>query len=376
MDPVLPTAELTPDQASEYLTFSDATRMNGSPSQAADGQLTISVYDTIFVVKGIQEAAARLQIKHETSVDIQGFFVYLDGASFFYDVPALTENGTPAPEDADSLSVLVLDFQPEDVSFPYTIPVIIQPHGPDNLPVDEFVRKLTVEVPSTDPASTSSACSIMADHPCPGQEPKTCPNPQANKYWKWEFTYDEGSDYFILPGVFRYSQWDFHGCCTNNGFSVSAAADPRCRPGVGNGWQYKALAANRTGHERTEEVLAIYRNGTFYRRFLSTLRNVDPVNTDFCGESVDYIEDNNQRQLGGTHTYSDGDEEIRMVDDSAPAGIPPFFHYGGKVIHTCHSLIIREGVETTSTHVYRRYLGPSVIADVFKNPETHDFFFH
>ena len=357
--------ELDADEASDYLVLLNSTKLSGQLPTAPGGDLTINAKDTIYSMKGYSEAAPILMIRHDPGVEIDGFFVGVSGASFYYHVPPFENPNASPPEEADSITMLILDFQPpESVNFPYTIDIVIQALGPDQLPLDEFVRELTVEDPE-DEDHKRGRCGLMSTNPCPGQAPNGCQNPDADKYWKWESTKQEDDGYIYSSGVYRFSPaWESHGCCTTNGQSVSAASNPLCRPDANN-WEYKILEVRGTGHMRSGEVLAIYDDGTFFRSFKTNVQNLDSENTDYCREEKVYINLLHQRQTGGTHNYSPGDKQIFFVNDpnQNQPGMIPFVHQGGDLVYTCHSMLIREGQETTSIHVYRRLYGRSVTDD-------------
>ena len=364
-DPDEKKIELEADEAAEYLTLNNATKVSGQLSDAPDGQLTINVKDTIYSIKGYSDAAPIMMVRHTTAQEISGFFVGVSGASFYYQLPLYEGPNGPAPTEADSVAIFIIDFQPpESVVFPYTIEIVIQPHGPDELPIDEFVRKITVEDPE-DEDHKQGTCGIMTQNPCPGQKANSCSNPHADKYWAWESTKQEDDGYIYTSGVYRFSPvWEAHGCCTPDGHSISAASEPRCRPGVNN-WEFKILDVGGTGHMRSGEVLAIFDDGTFFRSLKTNVQNFDSQNSDFCSEEKIYINLLHQRQTGGTHNYSPGDKQIQLTDDpnQSQPGMIPFVHRGGDLVHTCHSMMIREGLETRSIHIYRRLYGPNVTDD-------------
>lgn len=238
---------------------------------------------------------------------------------------------------------------------------MIQPHGPDDLPLDEFVREITVEDPEEE-EHKQGRCALTTNNPCPGQLTNSCQNPDADKYWRWESTKQEYDGYIYVSGVYRFSPaWEAHGCCTQDGQSVSRASNPLCRPEVNN-WEFKILNVGGTGQMRSGEILAIFNDGTFFRSLKTNIQTFDSENTDYCAEEKAYTNLLHKRQTGGRHDYSPGDKRILFVNDpdQSQPGMIPFVHRGGDLVFTCHSMLIREGQETSSIHVYRRLYGDPI----------------
>lgn len=353
-----PTVTLEPDEAAEFLGMSNSLKIQASLPSASDAGIKVNIQDSAFTVKGIPLAAPRFNFKHEPDINITGFYVALKHSTFYFDVPIYEGPANSGPLGGDTLSVLVIDFQPEDVVFPYSIEVIIQPHGDDGLPLDEFERVITVEEPvgANLPGDPAKTCSILAPDPCPGQQPKNCGLPN----WEWDFTYQEYNGFIFAPGIFAYAPvWIATGCCTNDGISLSTVNNPQCRPGSTNA-EYKELPVTGTSTMRAFEILGLYDDGSFYRRYETSVQNIDLNKTDFCTEEIGYIHISHPRLGGGTHDFTEGLNSLVMTNnDDYTQGQVAFVHRGGDLIYTCHTLMFTEGLETKSSHIYRRYGGLS-----------------
>ena len=98
-------------------------------SRPVDGQLKTNIQDTAYAVLGYPIAAPRMAFKHDDGLDVTAFNVMVNGASFYYQIPA-EEQPWKHPRELTHLTVLVLDLQPPgDVALPYTIEVTIQAGG-------------------------------------------------------------------------------------------------------------------------------------------------------------------------------------------------------------------------------------------------------
>ncbi|MEX0290835.1 MAG: hypothetical protein AB3N14_17155 [Flavobacteriaceae bacterium] len=341
-----------PDVLSEYLVMTGASKITGSPPQANDGQLKINIKDTAYAVKGHPLAAPRMLIKKQVGLEISSYNVQVGGASFYYNFPAeIPEN--PDPVEADSLDVLVLDVQPPDnVTFPLSLDVKIQPLDASGMPLDEFNKVITVEDPN------ASGCSIMAPNPCPGMHPADCgglPN------WMWGSTFDHSTGRHIVPGLWNYAPtWKTIGCCIGEGESVFEFQDHRCRPD-GNNLEYKELDVSFTGYLREPFHLGLYDDGEFYTGSGTLTQNLDSENMNFCEGGVRYIEHKESGFLGGTHDYREGADFINLsYDPNFDTGGTRHFWAGEIIFKTCNTLMIRVpdpegdfGLEVT--HVLKKY---------------------
>ena len=87
---------LEPDEALDYFSFSNATKITGSLPTAIDGGLKTNVQDTMFAVRGHSAAAPRMIIKHDVGVAVAGYNIITSGATYYYHVPkGRTRNGEP-----------------------------------------------------------------------------------------------------------------------------------------------------------------------------------------------------------------------------------------------------------------------------------------
>ena len=331
-----------PDEISEYLVLDNATKINGTLPTAPDGQLKIDARDTIFLVKGYR-LGSRIRVLHDSTQDVSGFNIHLSGASFYYDVPEdIVEGQYVAQGEGDTTSVLELDIDlPEDdVEYPYTAEVIIQPHGPSGQLFDEFSRYITIE----DPESGENCNSIV------------------EKTWEWNFTLrvNNGDITSVwAPGLGIPINTTGGGCCGGEGKSYTVT-DPQCVADIQEPNMKWIKVYPNDYYVRPFEILHFYDGGKALAFQKEVIKNWDLFNTDFCSKALAYtftVNDNFARE--GEHDFTPGASYMRLNFPDWKGGWRPL---GGDIVYTCNVLVIVSGSEGDAfLAVYKQWDGFSMI---------------
>jgi hypothetical protein len=334
---------IDPAKASEYLKFSNAIKIEGDLPTAPDGKLKINVKDTIYIVHGFP-FGDRIVVKHDGLQDISGFYVEVIDGTFYYDVPIISS------ESGDSTEVFYINMGFPDGGnwdFPYTIPVRIQPHGPDGSPLDEFVVDVTIEdneedgVDPCSPLTPAPTCFYDTD------SIRNCTYPSGPYTWIWEFTVVENPSGDIYtayaPFMFLNIPTFTHGGCCWNGFSTPAKYDPYCVPANP---EYHEVTVDNAYYVRYFEFLDLYDNNTFERRMRDETSNYSPDSSNYCTGEAGYFVDPYYNREDGTHTFSEGNNYISFnrLHLLYPQNLKNNHSFwtpkNGEIFYTCNSLII------------------------------------
>ncbi len=338
-DPVN-TGNVNPDAASEYLVFTDDTKITGSLPAATDGQLKINFSDSIYLIKDFK-LGARVIVRHDGLRDVTGFFVSILNSSFYFDVPVFEE------EAGDSTDVFYLNFDiPEDeiVDYPFVLPIKILPHGPDNIPLDEFDKYLTIEDPVT------NKCPITT----PGF---------GDVQWEWDHSVLETSAGEFLqvdaPLLKRGSSLQTGGCC-DNGINSTVANNPGCFEKFSDGTPnpiWRSLVY-KTYFYWAFDYLWFYEDGTFDHFNSSVQTNYRPSLSDFCNGLPYYEYQNGDFEKSGTYQFTSPD----YVKITYNVTNPPVFGktiMSGQILYTCHKFVLTNSVEGLKKYsIYRKINDP------------------
>lgn len=322
-------AAVDPDEAIEYLVRDNANQFTGDLQVAPDSQLKMNFKDTIYVVKGLTYGA-RVVVRHDGMYDITGFYVTVPNDSSYYDIPV------EEAEAQDSSDVIYIHAAlPENNKYDYlfTIPLIIQSHGPGGDPIDEFNKWVTIE-------------DSEQDHECPITVLRDPP-------WEWEFTLGNnyaGEVQIDAPGLKKISSYQTGGCCNDGGTSTTVANDPYCTQ---NSVNFRPIDVEHY-FQWDFDLLYLYEDGTFKHYNASRQTNYRPSLSDFCNNIAAYDHVSNEFTKYGTHDFSPAADHLNITYNVAD---PPVFGKiigSGEIIYTCHSLILTVGFEEKWSIVYRK----------------------
>ena len=332
--------QLEPDKISEYLVLKDANKIDGTLPTAPDGGILMDVQDTIYTVKGYS-LGYRIDFQKATSQLITGYYIYVSGSSFYYDVPEDYVDGQFVPneeEDTSSVLVLDLDLEDEEVDYPFTTEIVIQPHDDAGNPLDEFDRRITIEDPD-DP--DGGGCNTIA-----------FPISNNHIHWEWDFTIREYNGEILnvfAPGLATPINSQGAGCCDQQGRSQTTSSSPSCGPGT-TSMTWVQLEVNDYS-VRTYELWQIYENGTMLAFGNHVKKQYNRATTNFCDGTVGYTFDNEDLDGHGTHDFTPGSDRINLSWTNWNGGYRPL---SGSLIYTCHTMIRSWGGDDKFSAVYRR----------------------
>ena len=336
-------ANIDPDKASGYLRLDSPTVISGTLGSAVEGQLKMDVEDTIFSIKGYP-IGNRLEFLHDPTQDVSGFYIYVGGASSYYDVPeTIIEGQYTPPEEGDTTAILDMDLDPtiDNVDYPYTIEITIQPHDPSGNPLDEFTRWVTVEDPAD--SGGGSGCNTIAR-----------PLSDNTIHWDWDFTIREFNGDILnvfAPGLATPINSQGSGCCSDNGKSYSVSDSPACVPNTTASHMTWVQLEVDDYSVRPYELWQIYDDGSLMVLSNEIKKTYNRPTTNFCSGTVGYTFDNEDTGGTGTHDFIPGGDHINFDFPNWEGGWRP---RGGDLIYTCNTMIITWGREDKFSAVYRR----------------------
>ncbi len=340
---------------SDFLAFENSTKITGALPVAPEGALRINVPDTIYLVKD-NPYRARISVLHDAAFPITGFNVQVSGADeeAYYDVTA------SGGESKDTVDVFYIGVETpeEELLYPYTIEIIIQPHGPDGTPFDQFTRRVTIEDPG-------DVCDIYTPVDA----------------WKWMHTlgYNYQGDLFQVTAPWfsaTFSEgaggYDYGKCCIEDpDFGlIEVYPGDTTMFGMCN-WQnptYKKVFINGAYYLRAYDYLFVFQSGNFIHYSASLTSNFVPQKSRICDLFAYYDREYTAFTKTGTHDYESGDNTIKITTEVA---VPKFGPTppSGSFVNTCHLLIFNVGAEETYQIVYQRY--PSVTEEELPDPMDH-----
>jgi len=338
-----PGNQVDPDKASEYLLLDEATKVSGSLPTASDGNLKLSVGDTIFTVKG-HPWGNRIRVLHDSTQSVHGFNIYVSGASHYFNVPEEIVDGQFMAEgENDTTSVVLLEIDPpvDEVNYPFTMEIIIQPLDEAGVALDEFSRWITVE----DPEDSNVACNSIT-----------------GKVWEWNFTLrllNGAIENVWAPALGEPINTQGGGCCSGTGRSLTTVS-PFCEVDINEPNMQWIEVYPSDYYVREYEYLQFGDDGSALADGLEIIKNWDLFNTDFCNNNLGYTWSVSENQLvPGTHDFVPGADRINFSFPDWEGGWRP---RGGAIVYTCNTLVITYGVEIdTFVLVYKEWDGTQIL---------------
>jgi hypothetical protein len=347
-----PQGEVNQEQADSFLesfVFNDATKIAGTvPTVANTSLVKTNSADTIYMMRGLRMP---IRISHPTGTEIKGWYVTIKNSTSYYDVLIDDE------EDTDTVSVLFLEIKPAGGGggssggggSPSSFPLEITPYDIYGVPIDVLTRILTLEEPA-------SGCDILMD----GDTSEVEPSPQ----WLWHSTaiYDSKGEIKFINAPLRefVATQKPTGCCATAPACPEYKFDPKK-----NAYSYvfDSEVTAITSYSIYAEVFNFYKNGTFRRYTLESIRNFDPLATDWCKGKPAYNSRESEVEYLGTHDYAPGKASIsyltKTIKCADPLGICGYGSRPGMLTNTCHLMIITvdklmlEG--TKEVRIYEKY---------------------
>lgn len=337
------TNTIDPDEIAEHLVLRNASRMNGVLPSPTNGQLWINIKDTLYMLMGFP-VGDRIVVRHDGLYDISGFYVGVENSSFYYDVP---KEEAEAQDSTDVFYLNLGDTESLDWTFPFSFPIIIQPYGPDGVPIKNFIRVLTPEKPEEDAGTITVPTSFSLD----------------SVHWEWIYTLNTDPSGHVLhmegKGVKKISAYQTGGCCNDDGTSSTVANDPYCFSKFSDGTPNPNWRSIDVSHffMWAYDVLYLYDNGTFRQANTSVQTNYRPSLSDFCNNDPAYDFDVNTYVKFGTHDFTPGADHINFTYEVTD---PPVFGknvYGGELAYSSHDILISFVVEGQKW--YSKYKRPA-----------------
>lgn len=328
---------ITPDELSELLVLKDDAKITGSLPVAPDGQLKINEKDTIYLAQGFP-VGERVVVRHDGRYDISGVYVGVENSPYYYDVPVIEA------EEQDSTDVIYINWGDAD-GLDWTFPLILQPHGPDGTPLDEFNKVVKIEIPGEDAESITVPTSFSLDL----------------VHWEWMYSAlidpadpDGNVLQFEGKGVKKKSAYQTGGCCDDEGKSTTVANDPYCFAKYSDGTPNPYWRTIDVSHffMWAYDILYLYDDGTFRQSNTSVQTNYRASLSDFCNNVAVYDFDINTFVKFGTHDFVPGATHIKFTYNTTD---PPVFGkniYGGELKYTSHSMLISFDGEVGKWYFY------------------------
>ena len=238
--------------------------------QPATSSLKISFADTLYLVDQVK---LPIKFQHlDTTQNVAGIYIQVQAAAvggpvdatYYYDVPE-----EPEVESSDTVSEIVVGFDPTDIQIPTTFNIRITPYDNKGLPISSIIRPVKIVKHTNNPNGT---CGLVLP---------------VEEYWKWKLTYivsknpNKNFDFYDDPfTVFGAEGQDIKGSCCS-GYSVYGICPGLTQPN-------KTLHFD-TYYAITRETFNFQNDGTYTRTTKETGANPVPDSSDFCGSSVGFI---------------------------------------------------------------------------------------
>ncbi len=349
---VAPADSLDADVVSQYLKLVNATKIPGQPPVGGDGAIWNDVKDTLYLMRGLP-IGKRVSFLHDPAINITGFYVYVPGASYYYDVPNVPE------EAKDSTDVVYVDAEfpvADFIDYPISFPVYLMPYV-DGIPFSTFIEPVKIEDPK-DPDEADVCSSILV---APGS---------SGPVWQWESTirqYNGNILNFWAPGVTVGPNVLLGGCCRDDGVS-RLAGDIGCSKidslrSLTQTWV--EFPANE-GLTSLFELLVFNDNGTVVLRGDLDEAKIIPDTRNFCNRTVELAYNLYQRVHNGNHDLTPGGNTVNLQLPPSPEPPVSFLSQNTyELVYTCHTLVLTRGGSEGEEwgFVYRRYFKGDV--DIF-----------
>ena len=336
---VTPTDSIDADVVMQYLKLVNATKISGQPPASVPGEIWNDVKDTLYLMRGLP-VGKRVSFLHGSAVNVTGFYVYVPGASYYYDVPSVPE------EARDSTDVVYIDaeFPVADFKdYPISFPIQLMPYV-DGIPFDPFIEPVSIEDPNDSDVVDECNSILVGGNNDVG-------------YWKWESTYRMFNDQILnywAPGFRVGLNTLLGGCCRDDGVS-RLAGDIGCS-------KIDSLRSDRQtwvefpvvdGITSLYEIMSLYDDGTLVIGGAKYEAKIIPDTRDFCAKTVElainkyWSSYDGFRNLGNRHDFIPGAKTMNIQLENS--SVPPISFLSStnyNLGYSCHWLVlIREDGE-------------------------------
>ena len=338
----------TADSLSDRLQFFNATKIKGTiPKGLSGSSLKISFEDTLYLVDQVKLPIKFLHL--DTTQNVSGIFLQVEalvGGSFvdasnYYDIPE-----APELDSSDTVSVLMLGIDPENLKLPFSFNVIITPYNSSHQPIAQAIRPVKIQSHKVDPKGTSESCGLIL------------PN---GITWDWVMSYMEKSTFTSTPE----KVWGADGqiirgsCCA--GISIYGFCPGDTIPNT-------HLHFN-TFYQIAGEQFGFFDDGTFHRRTVEAGANPLPDSSNFCDPFEGLVRSYTHETLYfGNYTVVPATipPDLKSLHDSLALRLQTTitdpqgggYGNGGGIIHylDCRSLVlIQADLEGFGQHLYKIY---------------------
>ena len=295
------------NNVSDHLQFLGSTKKQGKiPAAPAGGSsLKISIKDTLYLVEGMKIPVKFLH--QDTTKNVAGVYVQVHGlfigstggpldATHYYDVPELTETA-----ENDTVSVILIGFDPTDFKFPLSFTVTITPYDPSGQPLDVTEVPVTVVELKDDPKKSGNCGLVLPD----------------GDFWAWDLSYiltdpyDGTFSFYSDPRViFGKGGQNIKGCCVNGVSDYGATC-------LQKDSIYEKRLHFSTYYQIRSETFTFYDNGTFLRQTFEGTANPFPDESDFCGSGPGVVHE----KLN--HTVYNGNWTMNKM--TVPPDLKPYY---------------------------------------------------
>ncbi|SDE23956.1 hypothetical protein SAMN05421636_10471 [Pricia antarctica] len=347
---VAPADSLEADVIAQYLKLVNATKIPGQPPSGGDGAIWNNVKDSIYLMRGLP-VGDRVRFLHDPAINVTGFYVYVPGASYYYDVPIVPEESTDSTDVVNiDAEFPVADFKDYPISFPLQLMPYV-----DGIPFSTFIEPVEIDDPN-DPDEADVCNSIL-------REAQNFTSHE--KIWQWEFTIHLYNDEILqvkAPGRKVALNKNLGGCCNNlTGQSVLAGSG-------GGGCKKNNPAPNLTwvefnphdGRTDLRENLFIYDNGRFQTAGKLDEAAIIPSTRNFCDSTVTLAYNIFDFHHNGNHDFTPGTNTMNLTFDPYQGSGPVSFLNQNtyELQYTCHQLILtrKDGEGGEWGFVYKKYV--------------------
>jgi hypothetical protein len=328
------TPEETPEEADKFLNallFSNGSKISGAvPAVTNTSAIRTNVKDTLYLMEG---AKIPIRFSHPEGQPVAGIFIAVNDGTFYYDVPVEHE------EESDTVSIIFIDIDPDELELPYDAPAEIIPYDANDQPLDIVERIITVEEPS------GPGCDITVDRPGTLTDSTGLWAPEW--YWHHTVVYNSAGEatFINAPGYAHITLTAYEGCCDHDDNKNCNILSTTLNATVNAKISYTIMS----------ETFAFFTNGTFARQTHERKQNFDAENTQWCPEIPAYLNDDQVVTYQGTHDYTPGATSISYLTKYSNCDLCGYGSPGGALAFSCHLLVITRGSEgSKQVRVYVR----------------------